>query len=112
MRKSWAISARSEPGARLCAMLPAENRSVSGVRLARTFKENRMRRLIYTAILALAAAPALVAQQAAPAPAARPARVTRPPLFFREEWKQTPKNDEHPVTQESIANSSLEPKLY
>ena len=71
-----------------------------------------MRRLIYTAVLALMSVPHIAAQQAAPAPAARPARVTRPPLFFREDWKQTPKNDEHPVTQESIANPSLELKLY
>jgi hypothetical protein len=53
-----------------------------------------------------------LAQQSAPPAAARPARVTRPPLFFREEWKQTPKNDEHPVTQESISNPNLELKLY
>ena len=39
-------------------------------------------------------------------------RVTRPALFFSEVWKQTPANDEHPVTQQSIANSSLELKLY
>lgn len=44
--------------------------------------------------------------------AARPAPVRRPPLFFKEEWKQTEKNDEHPVTQESIANPDLELKLY
>jgi hypothetical protein len=40
------------------------------------------------------------------------ARVTRPPLFFSEEWRQTPANDEHPVTQQSVANPSLELKLY
>jgi hypothetical protein len=39
-------------------------------------------------------------------------RVTRPPLFFSEEWKQTPANDEHPVTQQSVANPALELKLY
>jgi len=39
-----------------------------------------------------------------------PAR--RPALFFREEWKQNEKNDEHPVTQASIANPDLELKLY
>ena len=39
-------------------------------------------------------------------------RVTRPALFFSEQWKQTPANDEHPVTQQSIANPSLELKLY
>jgi hypothetical protein len=36
----------------------------------------------------------------------------RPPLFFAEEWKQTPKGGEHPVTAESIANANLELKLY
>ena len=39
-------------------------------------------------------------------------RVTRPALFFSEEWKQTPANDEHPVTQQSVANPALELKLY
>jgi hypothetical protein len=50
----------------------------------------------------------------APAQGARagggPAR--RPPLFFREEWKQNEKSDEHPITQESVANANLELKLY
>ena len=39
-----------------------------------------------------------------------PAR--RPALFFREEWKQNEKSDEHPITQESVANANLELKLY
>lgn len=73
-----------------------------------------MRRILLAAALMCPVAqgfgPAF-AQQAAPA-SARPARVTRPPLFFREEWRQTPANDEHPVTQQSIANPSLELKLY
>ena len=43
---------------------------------------------------------------------AAPARVTRPPLFLKEEWKQTPAGGEHPVTAESIANANLELKLY
>ena len=43
--------------------------------------------------------------------AAAPAR-GRAPLFFREEWKQTPAGGEHPVTLESIASSNLELKLY
>ena len=78
-----------------------------------------MRRGIFSIALmfcsTIAVSPALVAQSSSPAPqtpAARPARVTRPPLFFREEWKQTPANDEHPVTQQSIANTNLELKLY
>jgi hypothetical protein len=58
-----------------------------------------------------------LAQQSAPpaAPAApraaAPAR-GRAPLFFHEEWKQTPAGGEHPVTPESISNSNLELKLY
>ena len=64
-------------------------------------------------------APATGARQGGAAPAgARQGgapgggRATRPPLFLKEEWKQTPANDEHPVTQASIANPSLELKLY
>jgi hypothetical protein len=55
-----------------------------------------------------------LAQQGAPAPAKGKgkARAPRPPLFLREEWKQTPANDEHPVTQESLANPNLELRLY
>ena len=71
-----------------------------------------------TAFAALALASPLFAQQPAAAgrgqatPAARPAPVRRPALFFKEEWKQNEKNDEHPVTQASIANPDLELKLY
>ena len=44
---------------------------------------------------------------------AAPPRVTRPPLFFREEWKQTPAGGEHPVVvSEALSNPSLELKLY
>ena len=50
------------------------------------------------------------ARQGGGAPAG--ARATRPPLFLKEEWKQTPANDEHPVSQASIANPNLELKLY
>ena len=46
------------------------------------------------------------------AAAAGGGRATRPPLFLKEEWKQNAANDEHPVSQESIGNSSLELKLY
>ena len=70
-----------------------------------------------TAFILLGAHAGFAQQGAAPAApgaprAAAPARAGRPPLFFREEWKQTPANDEHPVTQESIANPNLELKLY
>ena len=36
----------------------------------------------------------------------------RPPLFFAEEWQQTPEGGEHPVTQQSVSNPDLELKLY
>ncbi|MBV9504691.1 MAG: hypothetical protein JO323_06760 [Acidobacteriia bacterium] len=36
----------------------------------------------------------------------------RPPLFFREEWKQVPGGGEHAVTLEAAANTNLELKLY
>jgi hypothetical protein len=53
-----------------------------------------------------AGAPAAAAQ-AAPRPPAQ-----RPPLFFREEWQQTPANDEHPLSQQSVGNPNLELKVY
>jgi hypothetical protein len=40
------------------------------------------------------------------------AAARRPPLFLKEEWKQTPAGGEHPVTPESIGNPNLELKLY
>jgi len=36
----------------------------------------------------------------------------RSPLFFREEWKQTPQGGEHPVLADSLSNPNLELKLY
>ena len=67
--------------------------------------------------------PTLYAQAPTPAPAgarqggarqggAPAAAARRPPLFFKEEWKQTAAGGEHPVTPESIGNPSLELKLY
>lgn len=50
------------------------------------------------------------AAQGARAGGGGPAR--RPALFFREEWKQNDKNDEHPITQASVANANLELKMY
>jgi hypothetical protein len=68
------------------------------------------------ALVFLGAGSAFAQQGNAPGatPAARtpaPAR-NRAPLFFREEWKQTPAGGEHPVTPESLANPNLELKLY
>ena len=40
-------------------------------------------------------------------------KASRPPLLFREEWKQTPAGGEHPVIPaEALANPNLELKLY
>jgi hypothetical protein len=72
-----------------------------------------MHRTFVVAVFVVIAAVSTVAQPPAPGQgrggAAPPAR---PPLFLREEWKQSPAGDEHPVTQESIANPNLELKLY
>lgn len=73
-----------------------------------------MSRLLFIAALAAGLTCTAHAQQA-PAPQAgggAAPRVTRPPLFFAEEWRQTAAGDEHPVTQQSVANPSLELKLY
>jgi hypothetical protein len=44
---------------------------------------------------------------------AAPTRVTRPPLFLKEEWKQTAAGGEHPVVPaEALSNPNLELKLY
>ena len=47
-----------------------------------------------------------------PARKGEPKGPARPPLFFREEWKQIPGGGEHPVTANAPANPSLEMKLY
>jgi hypothetical protein len=40
-------------------------------------------------------------------------RTTRPPLFLKEEWKQTPAGGEHPVIpSEALSNPNLELNLY
>jgi hypothetical protein len=58
------------------------------------------------------------ARAGAPAAGAPPAgargggAARRPALFFKEEWKQNEKNDEHPITQAAVANPNLELKLY
>lgn len=72
------------------------------------------------ALAALTMLSSLSAAQAPQAPAGRGAAAggrqggapQRPPLFFREEWKQNDKNDEHPISQQSVANAALELKLY
>ena len=74
----------------------------------------RMRAIASTTFVALAFAASAFAQQPAAGggQAARTGPPRRPALFFKEEWKQNDKNDEHPVTQASIANADLELKLY
>ena len=57
----------------------------------------RAMRVLTTALLALSVAPAIRAQEPARGRGAGAVRVTRPPLFLREEWKQTPAGGEHPV---------------
>ena len=78
----------------------------------------RLKNLVTTAVIVCGSVGVLAQERgAAPtapgAPAGQrgPAR-GRTPLFFREEWKQTPAGGEHPVTPESIANPNLELKLY
>ena len=55
--------------------------------------------------LAYSQAPADSARASAP-------KAKRPALFFKEDWKQTPKGGEHPAMPDSIGNPSLELKLY
>src|SRR6185503_15698938 len=71
-------------------------------------------RLIVTALSVLVLGGTAFAQApAAPAGGRGAARVTRPPLFFKEEWKQTEKGGEHPIVFDStLSNPSLELKVY
>jgi hypothetical protein len=77
-----------------------------------------MSRALYASLIVAVAFTCVADAQQPPTPASQAGRgaaaprVTRPPLFFSEEWKQTPANDEHPVTQQSVANPALELKLY
>jgi hypothetical protein len=68
-------------------------------------------------MIAALALSSLLAQTPAPAvPSAKgtapPPKTPRPQLLFKEEWKQTPAGGEHPVTADSIGNSSLELQLH
>jgi hypothetical protein len=71
-------------------------------------------RLLVTALSFVAIAGSAFAQApAAPAGGRGAARVTRPALFFKEEWKQTEKGGEHPIVFDStLSNPSLELKVY
>jgi hypothetical protein len=44
--------------------------------------------------------------------APKQAKVQRPPLFFREEWKQGPGGGENPILPSHVSNPNLELKLY
>jgi len=69
--------------------------------------------VLTTALLGLSSSPAVRAQEPARGRGAGAVRVTRPPLFLREEWKQTPAGGEHPVVlSEALSNPNLELKLY
>ena len=53
------------------------------------------------------------AQEPARGRGAAPPRASRPPLFFREEWKQTAAGGEHPIDPAAaLSNPNLELKLY
>ena len=71
------------------------------------------RLIVVAALVASGLSPGVGAQEPARGRGATSPRVTRPPLFFREEWKQTPAGGEHPVVvSEALSNPSLELKLY
>jgi len=70
--------------------------------------------ILTTAIVAASiASPPIRAQEPARGRGGAAPRVTRPPLFLREEWKQTPAGGEHPVDPAAaLSNPNLELKLY
>jgi hypothetical protein len=69
--------------------------------------------ILATAVLAAALSPSATAQEPGRGRGPAAARVTRPPLFLKEEWKQTPAGGEHPVNpSEALSNPNLELKLY
>ena len=68
-----------------------------------------------TALAATSSASTVRAQQPAPPAAATRAPAPpreRPPLFFREEWKETTETGDITVSQQFVANPNLELKLY
>src|SRR5688572_9668879 len=83
----------------------------------RSMKHHAFLHVAFVALgAALAASPSSTvhAQQAA-APAATRAPAApreRPPLFFREEWKETTETGDITVSQQFVANPNLELKLY
>jgi hypothetical protein len=76
-----------------------------------------MSRLLIITTFAMVLTCSVIAQQpTAPTPQGgrgAAARVTRPALFFKEEWKQIPAGGEHPIAFDSaLSNSALELKVY
>src|SRR5262245_16085909 len=74
-----------------------------------------MKRFIALSAFALLTISTALAQQPTAPPGGRGAgaRATRPPLFFKEEWKQTPAGGEHPIVFDStLSNPALELKVY
>jgi hypothetical protein len=70
-------------------------------------------RFLVTAFILTIGANVFGQAPAAPAGGRGAARATRPPLFFKEEWKQTPAGGEHPIVFEStLSNPALELKVY
>ena len=77
----------------------------------------RMRTALFTFAFLASSVAAFAQQPAAPAASgagrAGGANRGRPPLFFKEEWKQTDKGGEHPVDPAiALSNPNLELKLY
>ena len=71
--------------------------------------------LTFAALSFVVASASFAQQPAAPAAGGRAggANRGRPPLFFKEEWKQTEKGGEHPVDPAiALSNASLELKMY
>src|SRR5712692_1843774 len=69
--------------------------------------------ILTTAVLASILWPTADAQEPGRGRGPSAARVTRPPLFLKEKWKQTPAGGEHPVVpSEALSNPNLELKLY
>ena len=69
--------------------------------------------ILAAALIASGRSSSVTAQEPARGRGAAAPRVTRPPLFFREEWKQTAAGGEHPVNpSEALSNPNLELKVY
>ena len=80
-----------------------------------------MRRILlsslFAAVAVLTAGGSFAQQPAAPGAAAPQGRAggparERPPLFFKEEWKQNEKGGEHGVGPDAVGNPSLELRMY